>query len=142
MSVNGFTFWRTYWDVAQDYTPAQQGQLYRAIAEYMFADHDIEDELKGPIRSAYKALKPNIITSYKRSLAGREKGKQDGNNIEAKAKQSKSKSEAKVKQGQVKGQVKDKDKDQNESTMSGIPDDARQALERIGWLKKAVRHAE
>ena len=133
MAVNGFTFWRTYWDVAQDLTPNQQGALYRAICEYMFADNDMEGELRGRVLYAFKALKPNIKTSKIRSAAGAKGGKQNA-----------SKTEAKKKQDKVQVQDKDKDKGQCEianSAIAGIPESARSALIDLGMLR-GESHAE
>ena len=127
MAVNGFTFWRTYWDVAQDLTPNQQGALYRAICEYMFADNDMEGELRGRVLYAFKALKPNIKTSKKRSAAGAKGGKQNA-----------SKTQAKTKQDKVQVQDKDKDKDKDKGEGSGalgIPEAARSQLIELGLMR-------
>ena len=141
MSVNGFTFWRTYYDVAQELTATQQGVLYRAICEYMFADNDVEDALKGAVKIAFKALKPNIKTSKNRSEVGAKGGKQTASKTEAKAKQTASKCQANEKQDKDKGQDKDKDKGEESALLPGIPEDARSQLIELGLLKGG-RHAQ
>ena len=141
MSVNGFTFWRTYYDVAQELTATQQGVLYRAICEYMFADNDVEESLKGATRIAFKALKPNIKTSKNRSEVGAKGGKQTASKTEAKAKQTASKSQANEKQVKDKGKDKDKDKGEESVLLPGIPEDARSQLIELGLLK-GERHAQ
>ena len=131
--MKGFTFWRTYYDVAQELTPAQQGTLYRAICEYAFADNDLEDELKGKVRIVYKAIKPNIITSKRRSESG-----QVGNDVRWNANASQTHRKPIAKKSQVKDKVKDKDKGQCEianSAVAGIPESARSALIDLGMLR-------
>ena len=65
-----FRFWVSYWDVAQELSPKQQGEFYLAIIEYMFTDNDPEDNLKGSTRLAFKAIKANLKTSKSRSEVG------------------------------------------------------------------------
>ena len=141
MAVKGFTFWKTYWDVAQELSATQQGALYRAICEYMFTDADPEDALKGAAKIAFKALKPNIKTSKNRSEIGAKGGKQTASKTEANAKQTASKSQANGKQVKDKGQDKDKDKDKGQNGSSadfGIPQDAKAALIDLGLLRGEV----
>ena len=70
MAVKGFTFYKTYADIAEDLTPRSQGELYRAIVEYMFFDNDLEATLSKPVRAVYKACKPHLKTSKNRSESG------------------------------------------------------------------------
>ena len=65
----GFTFWVSYYDVAQELSPKQQGEFYRAIIEYMFTDDDPEETLSKSAKLAFKAIKANLKTSIKRSEA-------------------------------------------------------------------------
>lgn len=135
--VKGFTFWLTYWDVAQELTPKQQGEFYRAIADYMFTDTDPEDGLKGSVRIAFKAIKANLKTSIKRAEVGSEGGRQSASKRQANGNQSASKAEAKSKQ--VKGQDKDKDKDKGKNPepprATQMPQAVRDELERLHLVK-------
>ena len=69
MAVKGFSFYLTYWDVAQELKPREQGEFYRAIMDYMFADLDKEAELPKNVRVCFKAVKANLKTSKGRSDA-------------------------------------------------------------------------
>ena len=35
-----FTFWVSYYDVAQELTPREQGEFFKAIMDYMFLGED------------------------------------------------------------------------------------------------------
>lgn len=70
MSVKGFTFYKTYADIAEDLSPRSQGELYRAIVQYMFFDNDLEATLSRGVRAVYKACKPHLKTSKNRSENG------------------------------------------------------------------------
>ena len=136
MAVKGFTFWKTYWDVAQELSATQQGALYRAICEYMFTDNDPEDDLKGSVKIAFKALKPNLVTSMKRSAAGKQPSGLNAQGVKSKENQKQIKTESNGIQD------KDKDKGQDEITAAfGIPEDAKAALIDLGLLK-GERHAQ
>ena len=65
-----FRFWVSYWDVAQELSPKQQGEFYRAVVDYMFSGDDPEDRLKGEVKLCFKAIKANLNTSKKRSDVG------------------------------------------------------------------------
>lgn len=68
--MKGFTFYISYFDVAQELeTPEEQGEFYRAIADYMFANKDREAELSWHVRVCFKAVKANLKTSKKRAKA-------------------------------------------------------------------------
>lgn len=70
MAVKGFTFYLTYADLAADLSPRSQGELYRAIVQYMFYDNDLEATLSRDVRTVYKACKPHLKTSKNRSTNG------------------------------------------------------------------------
>lgn len=61
--VKSFRAWATYYDVAQELPPKEQGMFYRAIFEYMFAGQDIESELPKIARICFKSIKPNLKRS-------------------------------------------------------------------------------
>lgn len=61
--VSAFKFWETYYDVAQELTPKEQGEYYRAIMAYMFEGADREAELSKAVRIAFKAVKGNLNRS-------------------------------------------------------------------------------
>lgn len=72
-----FTFWVSYYDVAQELTAREQGEFFKAICDYMFAGEDPEPELRKPVRICFKAIKANL----KRSVANRrEVGSESGEN--------------------------------------------------------------
>lgn len=72
MSVKGFSFYYTYFDVAQELeTTEEQAMFYWAIAEYMFRDNDVENELEKTVLIAFKCIKANLKTSKSRSSSGK-----------------------------------------------------------------------
>ena len=123
----GFTFWRTYWDVAQELSEKQQGEFYRAIVQYMFTDQDPEGDLKGTVRICFKAVKPNLKTSARRSESGEAGGKQSASKRQANSKQY---------------QDKDKDKYQYQGEddeplgVTPMPPSARRQLEERGLIRR------
>lgn len=68
--MKGFTFYRTYWDVAQELPKKDRGMFYEAVANYMFLDQDDEEMLSKRARIAFKCIKPNLKTSKSRSESG------------------------------------------------------------------------
>lgn len=65
--AKSFTFWVSYYDVAQELTPREQGDFYRAIMDYIFEGRDDEAKLSKTARIAFKSVKANL----KRSIANR-----------------------------------------------------------------------
>ena len=61
--IKSFRAWATYYDVAQELTPKDQGVFYRAIFEYMFAGNDLEEELPKVAKICFKSIKPNLKRS-------------------------------------------------------------------------------
>lgn len=65
--AKSFTFWVSYYDVAQELNAREQGEFYKAIMDYMFMGVDSEPELRKSVRICFKAIKANL----KRSVANR-----------------------------------------------------------------------
>lgn len=103
----------SYWDVAQELKPREQGEFYRAIMDYMFADEDRESELKGNVRICFKATKTYLKTSRNRSQAAYKSN--------ASQAQAKRKRDAKEAQDKDKVQVQDKVQDESECTKPICP---------------------
>lgn len=68
--MKGFTFYMTYFDVAQELSKKDRGLFYDAVANYMFLDQDDEETLPKRVRIAFKCIKPNLKTSKSRSESG------------------------------------------------------------------------
>ena len=68
--MKGFTFYMTYFDVAQELGEKAQGEFYKAIVDYMFSGQDPEETLPKRVRIAFKSVKANLKTSKKRSQNG------------------------------------------------------------------------
>ena len=79
MAVGAFKLWYTYYDVAQELSPADQGKYWCAVMDYMFADVDREDELKKAVKIAFKAVKGNLKRSKSNKRAD-EIGEESGTN--------------------------------------------------------------
>lgn len=91
-SVKSFTFYLTYYDVAQELDPDSRGLFYNAVAEYMFANKDLEQELPFDAKVAFKCIKASLKLSKTRSKCGYEK-KQINIKSKSNAKQKESKRE-------------------------------------------------
>lgn len=75
--AKSFTMWVSYYDVAQELTPKEQGEFYRAIMDYIFKGEDCEDDLRKSVKICFKAIKANL----KRSVANRRtNGSESGEN--------------------------------------------------------------
>lgn len=74
--AKSFRFWVSYYDVAQELSPREQGEFYRAIMDYMFEGNDREAVLPKTVRIAFKSVKANL----KRSNANR---RESGGNRDA-----------------------------------------------------------
>ena len=76
-TAKSFTMWVSYYDVAQELTPREQGEFFKAINDYMFTGEDPEPGLRKNVRICFKAIKANL----KRSVANRRSiGKESGEN--------------------------------------------------------------
>lgn len=82
----------TYWDVANELEPEEQGDFYRAVADYMFADIDRESELPFASKIAFKCIKANLKRSKAQSENGA-KSKPNSNQGKANQKQKQNKTE-------------------------------------------------
>ena len=72
MALKGFTFYRTYCDVAEELrTEKEQKDLFFAIVRYLMYDDDIEEKLSKNVRIAFKCLKSNLKTSRSRAESGK-----------------------------------------------------------------------
>ena len=140
--MKGFSFYVTYWDVAQELeTPEEQGEFYRAIADYMFAGEDREKELSWHARVCFKAIKPNLVTSKRRGQnAIKNKSKQNQKQIKTKSKsnQNEDKTESKIEQD--KDKVKGKEEViPSELITSSLLDGAADAVKTAPPSKKNQR---
>ncbi len=107
-SVNGFTFYKSYFESLVSLPEEDQAKLLRAIVYYVFKDEN--PELDGILSALWILMKPNLDTSKSRSLNPQNKNK-------TKQKQNKNKKETKVKQNKNNDLIdkeKDKDKDKEE----------------------------
>lgn len=65
--MKGFTFYLTYFDVAQELSKKDRGAFYDAVANYMFLDQDDEETLSKRAKIAFKCIKPNLKRSKNQS---------------------------------------------------------------------------
>lgn len=79
MAVKAFKTYLTYYDVARELSPNEQGKYWRAIMAYMFEDVDSEAELPKMARMAFKAVKGNLKRS-KSNARGEYIGEESGKN--------------------------------------------------------------
>ena len=148
-----FRFWVSYWDVAQELTPKQQGEFYRAVVDYMFTDNDPEDSLKGTVKMCFKAIKANLNTSKIRSELGTKGNASRWSSDEETESQTHRKAIAHESQSyrkpianvsQIKTQIKSKSKSQIKSDTASheaegdfsIPPSARAELVKLGMLRE------
>ena len=105
-SVNGFTFYKSYFESLVSLPEEDQAKLLRAIVYYVFKDEN--PELDGILSALWILMKPNLDTSKSRSLNPQNKNK-------TKQKQKQNKKETKKKQTQNNDLIdKDKDKEKEE----------------------------
>ena len=101
---NGFTFYRSYFEAAQELSDKQRLALYDALMQY--ALNDTEPELSGIPKAMFILIKPTMDTSKAKSAAGTKGGKQAEIKTEANDKQTESKQEANDKQTESKQEAK------------------------------------
>ena len=82
---NGFTFYRSYFEAAQELSDKQRLVLYDALMQY--ALNDTEPELSGIPKAMFILIKPTMDTSKAKSAAGTKGGKQTEIKTEANGKQ-------------------------------------------------------
>lgn len=97
-SVNGFTFYKSYFESLVSLPEEDQAKLLRAIVYYVFKDEN--PELDGILSALWILMKPNLDTSKSRSLNPQNKNK-------TKQKQNKN--------NDLIDKEKDKDKDKEEN---------------------------
>lgn len=102
-NVNGFTFYRSYFECIDKLPNEDQATLLLAIVYYVYKD--IEPEFDGILSALWTVIKPNLDTSKNRSQNPQNKQK-------TKQKQTKNKTKTKSKQNKNKD-LKDKDKDKD-----------------------------
>ena len=78
-SLEGFTFFTSYYNSAQHLTQKDQAIFYKMIIDYAFSGKEPNE--KGHLMGYWELTKPNIDTSIARSKAGKSKNK-DGTNAE------------------------------------------------------------
>lgn len=66
--MNGFTFFRNYYEGMSKLSPEDRLQMYDAIMAYMF--DNTEPELQGTLAVIFDFIRPNLDTSKKRSVSG------------------------------------------------------------------------
>lgn len=84
--MKGFTFYMTYFDVAQELSKKDRGAFYDAVANYMFLDQDDEETLSKRAKIAFKCIKPNLKRSKNQSVNA-ENPRSNGNKKLAKSSQ-------------------------------------------------------
>lgn len=80
--IDGFIFYKSYYEGTCELSDEERGQLYVAIMDYVFTGND--PELKGTLNMAFKLIKPTLDANIKR----REGGKKGGRPKKAKAENS------------------------------------------------------
>ena len=98
--MDGFTFFKSYYESAQHLSNKDQAAFYKLIMDYMFTGQ--EPSIDGHLMGFWLLIKPNLDTSKSRSKSGQKKSKQNQNKIKTESKSSSSPLEDKD---------KDKDKD-------------------------------
>ena len=111
MALKGFTFYRTYADVAEELSEKEQKEFYFAIIRYLMYDDDREEKLSKNVRIAFKCIKPNLKTSRSRAESGKNGMMNRYNKSLTNEQQTPNKTLTNEQQVQVQVQVKDKGRD-------------------------------
>jgi len=98
--MDGFTFFKSYYESAQHLSDKDQAQFYKLIMDYMFTGE--EPQLQGHLMGFWLLTKPNLDTSKSRAKAGQTKSKEN---------QKKIKPKSKPKPSPLEDKERDKDKD-------------------------------
>lgn len=96
--MEGFTFWKSYYETVKDADPEDVKTLIVAMGAYMFDDE--EPNITGTASLLFKAFRPSLDKSKNRSISGKNGGKAN----ESKSKQTRSKlkqTEANAKQNEA-----------------------------------------
>lgn len=104
-SINGFTFYRSYYECLDGIKQQDREEILYAILEFVF--NDKEPEFDGFKKTIWTLIKPNLITSKNKSNNAQKKEEQ--NQIEIKLKSNENQTEIKQKHSPL-----DKDKDKEE----------------------------
>ena len=107
--MDGFTFFKSYYESAQHLSDKDQAQFYKLIMDYMFTG--VEPQLQGHLMGFWLLTKPNLDTSKNRAKAGQTKSK---------ANQKQIKSKTKPKPSPLEDKERDKDKDKDYIIPNGI----------------------
>lgn len=90
--VNGFTFFKSYYDAIKQLSPDAQTEFLLAIFKYEF--DDVEPEITDPIaKMAWTLMYPNLRKSKLRSKASKSKTEQTEDKTETKSEQTDNKSQ-------------------------------------------------
>ena len=89
-NINGFTFYRSYFECLDKLPEEDQCKLLRAIVYYVYKDEN--PELDGILSALWSVIKPNLDTSKNRSLNPQ---KQNQNKSKTKSKQTENKTKTK-----------------------------------------------
>ena len=81
--MDGFTFFKSYYESAQHLNDEDQAMFYKLIMDYMFTGD--EPVLDGHLMGFWLLVKPNLDTSKARSKAGQTESKQNQNRIKRKS---------------------------------------------------------
>jgi len=98
--MDGFTFFKSYYESAQHLSDKDQAQFYKLIMDYMFTGE--EPQLQGHLMGFWLLTKPNLDTSKSRAKAGQRKSKANQKQIKPKSK---------PKPSPLEDKERDKDKD-------------------------------
>ena len=63
--MNGFTFWKSFFESGNELPKEQEAELYRSIVIYAFLEE--EPTCSGAVKASFNALKPNLDKAIKRS---------------------------------------------------------------------------
>lgn len=135
------TFYRSYFEAAQNLSAKDRTAYYDAVLRYAFLDE--EPVLKGPSAAVFSVVRPILDSSRRKSEAGKKaKGvpKANTKQTESKPEANESNPEANVKQEQTESKYKNKNKIKNKCYESPYPLFARMAeLVPDGVLGSALR---
>ena len=84
-NINGFTFYRSYFECLDKLPEEEKSELLMAIVYYVYKDMD--PNFDGILSALWTVIKPNLDTSKNRSLNPQTKTKQKGNKSKTKSKQ-------------------------------------------------------
>jgi len=107
--MDGFTFFKSYYESAQHLSDKDQAQFYKLIMDYMFTGE--EPQLQGHLMGFWLLTKPNLDTSKSRAKAGQAKSKPN---------QKKNKPKSKSKPSPLEEKDKDKDKERDNTIVEII----------------------